>query len=272
MNQYNDLGSGGTAIGENGYLVVDGVRVLTEATYAPGRTLEFDATFTGGMFQAAGLGVDFTDHPYAAFDTTDTMIGIYTNTNRTRTLITGDFFGEPHHYRIDWTNTGVIYYIDGTQVHNDEIVISDNLRPILADHDVGGLKLKVDWLHLSPYASQGTYQSRIFDGGGPVNWELVTWGSTTPSGTNISMFARWNYSVPDATWTAFLPISNNTTIGAHAIFAIQANLSTSEINQTPVLREISIRYSPEDVGEPAKLGFIVQPAGAVVSTHSRRNL
>lgn len=268
MNQYNDPGSGGTAIVSNGFLEVDGARVLTDAIYSPGRTLEFVATFSGGMYQAAGLGVDFRDPPYAAFDTTQAMNGIYTNTNATRTLISGDFFGEPHHYRIDWTNTGVTYYIDGNLVHTDAIEISANLRPILADHDVGSLKLQVDWLHLTPYTSSGTYQSRIFDGGGPVNWGLVTWSATSPAGTNISMFARsGNTSIPDASWTEFLPISNNTTVGAHARYLqYQANLSTSASNQTPALRDISIRYSPEEVGPPAKLGFIVQPAGAVVNT------
>ena len=46
----------------------------------------------------------------------------------------------------------------------------------------------------------------------------------------------------------------------------RAELSSSNSYVTPVLKDMSLRYTTGTVGEPAKLGFIFQPAGAIAGS------
>ena len=80
------------------------------------------ATFTGGQYQAVGLGANFVSPPWAAFDTTINANGLYANTSGTTTLIfPSTSFNTQHHFRLEWTATGgTNYFMDGNPVatHN----------------------------------------------------------------------------------------------------------------------------------------------------------
>ena len=86
------------------------------ATYAPGQSLEFIATFTGDAWQHAGFSINLQE-PWAIFSTY-TGGALYARTtdgtNSVNTLIPGNWLGAAHRFRIDWTASGVDYWIDGT--------------------------------------------------------------------------------------------------------------------------------------------------------------
>ena len=58
--------AGGGATVSGGRLIVDEARFGTDQTYGSGRSLEFVATFGGGVNQHAGFGVDYNDQPFWA--------------------------------------------------------------------------------------------------------------------------------------------------------------------------------------------------------------
>ena len=52
-------------------------------------------------------------------DTSDTLYARTNNVNGTTTdtLLAGSWLGSPHRYRIEWTASQVLFYIDGSLVH-----------------------------------------------------------------------------------------------------------------------------------------------------------
>src|SRR5258705_13185667 len=77
-----------------------------------------------------------------------------------------------HRFRIDWTASKVVYSIDGIKAAEHQIPITVQLRPIAAsDFGAGSGTVVVDWLTMDPpYASPGTFISRVFDAGAMVGW------------------------------------------------------------------------------------------------------
>ena len=74
-------GPGGSTVG-GGAVVVDGALLATDATYGPGRSIEFDATFGAATFQHAGFGVDVNNvNRWAMFSTNNTTDTVFARTN-----------------------------------------------------------------------------------------------------------------------------------------------------------------------------------------------
>jgi len=190
-----DPGGGATVNG--GSLNVDGARTGTDATYGPGRSLEFVSTFGVGMYQHMGFGNDFNAAPWAIFSTKDTSDSLFARTSNgsssTDTLIPGNWRGAPHRYRIQWTDSSVIFFIDGNQMVSHPIIfdpVTQKMRPLVSDFYVGGPSLSVDWLRMSGYVPSGTFTSRVFDGGQSVTWRSASWTADTPAGTSITLSIR----------------------------------------------------------------------------------
>ena len=150
---------GGTAVVSGGLLTLHGTRVGTDATFGPGRSLDFVATFTTGTSREIGFGVDFGETPWAIFGTdpsTGTALQARSKDQGSpaiaiNTTIPGNWLGVSHHYRIEWNTSNIIYYIDGIQVANHTITISSNMRPMAAKYRNLGVDVTVDWLRMSPY-------------------------------------------------------------------------------------------------------------------------
>ena len=185
-------GGGGTATVSGGLLTLDGTLAGTSTLYAlgQGRSLEFMADFSGDAAQHVGLGVDLNSAPWAIFSTASGG-ALYARTSNgtssTDTLIPGNWLGAMHDYRIDWTPTGVTYWIDGTQVATHAIAITANMRPLADDNNVGGGTVSVDWMRLTPYAASGSYTSRVFDAGSAVTWLDAQWASVAPTGATVAL-------------------------------------------------------------------------------------
>jgi hypothetical protein len=144
--------AGGTATVTNGNLTVDGALTGTVATYGPGLSLEFVATFSGAPWQHIGLGIDYSTAPWIIFSTFQGG-QLYARTNTEAghafdTVLPGDWFGTPHRYRIDWYPPTVVFSIDGTVVATHAAPIGVSLRPLVSDFNVSGGTLTVDSLEL----------------------------------------------------------------------------------------------------------------------------
>ena len=118
------------------------------------------------------------------------------------------------------------------------------MGPSFSDY-TSGLGNHIDWVRMSPYASSGTFLSRILDGGSAVNWGTISWTAVTPAGTNLIMSVRTgNTSAPDGTWTGFTPITNGASIGLSSRYLqYRLELSTTDASQTPTLQDVTISYT-----------------------------
>src|SRR6185295_3170496 len=145
-----------------------------------------------------------------------------------------------HRFRIDWTASSVVYWIDGVRVKEHQIAVTDQLRPIAAsDFGAGSGTVVVDWLTMDPpYSSPGTFLSRVFGSGAAVSWGSLIWSSQVPTGTSLQMSTRrGDTPTPDGTWTAFsdVPSSGAAIGGGSGYIQYRAKLATTDATRTPVL-------------------------------------
>jgi hypothetical protein len=99
---------------------------------------------------------------------------------------------------------------------------------------------------MSPYASSGSFVSRVYDGTGPTAWGAMTWTSTVPAGTSLALSVRkGNTPTPDGTWTAFTPVaSSGSSVGGVARYIQYSAQLTSSADLTPALKDVSITCTP----------------------------
>ncbi|HEV8345722.1 MAG TPA: N,N-dimethylformamidase beta subunit family domain-containing protein, partial [Vicinamibacterales bacterium] len=249
--------SGGTVSVANGVLTVDGARVGTctgtppdceVGTHGPGYSLEFVATFTGDPFQHAGFGVKFEAPPWAMFSTgggSSLMARSHNGGSSQDTPLGTQYLGAPHRYRIDWTPAGMNFFIDGVSVASHAVPIGTLMRPISAsDFNPLGGNIVVDWIRMLPYATSGSFMSRVFDAGSAVDWASIYWTTSTPAGTSVAIYEHTGDTpAPDATWTDFALVSapGQYPRQAHARYVqYRADLTTSDPSITPELRDIII--------------------------------
>lgn len=240
--------SGGQAKLDNGQLFINGAMVGPSALYGPGRSLEFVATFSGDAWQHVGFGVDYQQQPWATFST---AIGgtLYARTAaHADTPIPGQWLGAPHRFRIDWTESSVVYWIDGAQVASHAATIRDGMRPLASDYQASGGAVAVDWIRLSPFASNGSFLSRVFDAGTRVTWSDASWKAITPPGTGVSLSVRMGDTATiDSNWTDFIVLAApDASIGGVARYQqYRVDLTSSLPESTPVLEEVSITYTTD---------------------------
>ncbi len=130
--------AGGNATVSGGRLIVDEARFGNDQTYGSGRSLEFVATFGGGVNQHAGFGVDYNDQPFWAMFSikNDGSFNARTNNGSTPidTPLPSSLLGSPHRYRIDWHAGSVEFFVDGTLVatHTTSFGATE-MRPLVSD-------------------------------------------------------------------------------------------------------------------------------------------
>ena len=267
-------GAGGSATVSGGALHVDGAFAGTNATFAAGHSLDFEATFGAASFQHVAFTDNFNS-AWAMFSTRGSNNQLFTSTNTgggaTDTPIGGQYIGSAHKYRIQWDAGQVQYYVDGTLVHTDNATFGSNLNVAASDFNSGGPGLSVNWLHLSPYPSSGTFTSRVFDAGQAADWGAMSWHANAPPGTSLAMSVRTgNTPTPDGSWSAFTPVtsSGDDVPGNSRYVQYQAELGSSDPNQTPALSDVSIAYA---TGADTTAPTITQRTPAPNATNVPRN-
>ncbi len=257
-----------------GALTVDGARVSADALAGSGGSLAFRATFSTDTLEHAGFGVSLTETPWAIFSTA-TGGGLYARTHDgvtpIDTLIAGNWLGTPHTYRIDWNSGTVVFFIDGVQVASHAATIGSLMRPIVSDSNTGGGSLSVDWLRLTPYATSGTFTSRVLTMGGSTDWVRARWTATVPGTTTLTVAARFGSTpTPDGSWTGFIPLPTpETTLAESSVYVqYQATFAGTGV-ESPVLGQVTFagtEGAPAGVpGAPTGVSAVAGNAQATVS-------
>jgi hypothetical protein len=238
-------GAGGVKVG-GGLASLDARQISQGAgLYNIGRTLEFEATFTGDDTQYVGFNL--------LLFTADNLGNLYAQTsapknNTMKTLIPGKWVGAPHRYRITWGATNVVYAIDGVVVATHVAAWPANQRmyPVARDMFTGTVPMSIDWLRLSGYVATGTYTSQVFDAGSPIASVTPTWEAELPAGTTVTIEVRsGNTPVVDASWTPLttLPLVSGVPIAVAGQYVqFKATLKTAVATATPVLKQVVISY------------------------------
>jgi hypothetical protein len=254
----------------DGGLVVNGARAGTVDTYPAGRSLEFVATFSGGEFQHVGFGTDFNDAPWAIFSTGGGAlpVGLYA-----RTLVPGE--GQqntaldtvaidplaPHRYQIVWTATGATYFVDGVEVASHPTAPAVEMRPLASDVPAAPPGVSVEWLRMSPYTFDGTFESRVFDAGDSRTfWRTLTTDTVTPDGTAVSFETRTgNTPTPDASWSAWQPVGTGGAVASpfgRRYFQYRTTLTTTNDMVTPEVRSVDVTYDIDTAAPTTTIGSV----------------
>ncbi|MCK4456736.1 MAG: DNRLRE domain-containing protein, partial [Thermoplasmata archaeon] len=147
----------------------------------------------------------------------------------------------------DWhlgtrTNYGVLlmaedalYLLSGKQFNSKEFS-SPGRRP----------RLRVDYVTTEGGYANGSFVSRVMDGQSQVNWGNISWNSSQPGQTNLSIHTRsgdcagsWSGWSP-----AYLsPLGSQITSPSDRCLQYKVEMETLNTTKTPVLEEIRIDYS-----------------------------
>jgi hypothetical protein len=243
---------GGTTVVNNGTVTVSGTHLFSNVSFAPGSSIEFTATFTSASFQNVGFSADqpFNNNPWVTIGQGQTPDGsVHARSSQGDNINLGSLLGTEHHYLIKWNAANFEIYVDGNTVPSATInlAVTQNMYLQISDVSTGDGALSVNWLRVLPYASPGSYTSRVFDHGDVTNWGKVSWTATTPAGTALNVFVRTgNTATPDGTWTNFAQLTNGGTVGVSSRYIqYRADLSTTDLSVTPVLSDIAIECSTQ---------------------------
>ena len=245
---------GGSTWLSGGALNTDTSVLYTNDYFTGPRTLEFTATFQAVHEQAVGLGNDLSNYPYAIFSSgTDKPYGIYARSGGSpdeegSTYLTGVSLYVPHRFKIEWAPTTIKYYVDGVLKITHNVVIGQEMRPVISDYGVFGASIKVHWLRMNNYtANSGQFTSRVLDSGpGAQDWQTMTVTRTAPTGTQITYQTRSGPTpVPDATWSTFAAVGTGGAIPSPNSRYIQytAILSSSNLALTPTLDKVQVSFA-----------------------------
>jgi hypothetical protein len=240
------LESAGTVSVAAGVLHVDGAVARSADVLATGQSLELSASVPPVAGEALGLAGGSEAPPYAMFRTTpDGLIAsVCDGVSCLDSTIAGDWFGISHRFRISWDAQGFTFSIDDLPVASLALAVADSMHPLARDSAVAGGVLLVDWMRASPYDSVGTFDSRVWDAGGPTSWGATTWSAERPSGTALAILVRGGgVPAPDSTWTPWVPVDSSgaSTPLLSEFVQYRAVLSTVDPARTPALQGLAIQ-------------------------------
>ncbi|HNB35731.1 MAG TPA: DUF4082 domain-containing protein, partial [Anaerolineales bacterium] len=250
------LWTGTDPIVSGGSLSVEGAEAYTSTQYASGRTLEFTATFTAQPFQHigfAGATPPYNQSPWIMFSTSNDAAQLYArvlpsgseayNTGNDKIPL-GNYLDSPHTYRIDWKANSIDFYVDGVLKTTVTATISASMSVAVSDYNNSAPSLSVDWMQMNPpYASPCTFESRIFDAGGVVDWKELKPIATLPTNATISYQTRTgNTAAPDGTWSVWEAVNSPIASPNGRYAQYRATLSSSDANVTPILEQVTLTY------------------------------
>ena len=154
--------------------------------------------------------------------------------------------GSPHVFRIDWTDEAVVFRVDGVVVHTQPVAIAVDMRPVVSDFAAGGPTVGVEWLRASPYASSGTFTSRVLDAGGTVDWGTLDLDATVPTGTSVQVEVRTGATpAPDGSWSSYaLVVPGGEVSGTSRYVQYRIAATTTDPAATPVVDRVALAHRP----------------------------
>jgi hypothetical protein len=277
-------GQAGAITNFNGGLAtVNGTHIYSGSSYGPGTTLEFSASFSQGNFQNIGFaGDDQFNNPWVTIGRGgegDNTVYARNSDGQKVSLGTG-LLNALHHYKIVW-QSGIgsfEFYVDGSLVPTPGITqtVGGNMILQISDFPAGGAELGVDWLRISPYASAGNFESRVFDAGSEKEWVTANWQADLPQSTSLNAFVRkGNIAIPDGSWTAYAEVQQGDSVGGSSRYIqYKVALASADPTATPALNNFSISCkTPEGITPPlvSNVGFSIVEEGFVNLTKNNFN-
>jgi hypothetical protein len=136
------------------------------------------------------------------------------------------------------TTAGKIMFKAFLESDGSQLVTLDNVR--------------VGYTTSAAYYTSGTFESRTFNAGANVGFNYLTWISAEPSGTDIrfqiatnSDDSTWNYVGSDGTGGTYFEAAGAVPLGiVSAQYIRYKAYLTGDGDQTPVLEDVAINYSP----------------------------
>lgn len=231
----------------NGRLTLDAASAgFSGGMFGAGRSLEFVATFEKRPHQHVGFGTDFKNVPWITFST---KFGhsLYARSNfliPEETRLSPSLLGSAHRFRIDWNVLDVDFWVDGRKVAYQLVPLVGMMRPLAGNGSQGGAPLAVDWVRMSPFAPEGTFESRVHDAGTEVEWEGCELDADVPDATSVAVEVRAGATAePGAGWSGWEVLAEGAGVtGRYAQY--RARLASGQRSRTPVVRRVDLRYSP----------------------------
>ena len=227
---------------EDGMLTLDAARVGCGPLLPSPCSLEFSAVFAARPDQHVGFGTNFVDVPWVMFSTKWGR-RLYGRTHLLQIedrRLDGHWFDRPHVFRIDWNVLDIVFSIDGSALARFMVPIPGFMRALAGNSRLGTDPLRVAWMRVSPFAPCGTFSSRVFDAGEPVDWHPPACEADVPDGTSLVVDVRTGDTpVPDPTWSTWEPDAPATA----RYLQYRAVLATTDPSRTPVLRRTSVAHS-----------------------------
>lgn len=244
---------GGTGTLSEGMLVLDGARVGSAPLLPSPRSLEFSAIFAGRPDQHAGFGTNFDDVPWVMFSTKwgRRLYGRTHLLNVEDKRLPGQWFDEPHRFRIEWNVLDIVFAIDGEALGRILVPVPGYMRALAGNKRLGTEPFRLEWMRVSPYAPSGHFTSRILDAGTVADWGPATWDADVPAGTSLGLSVRTGgVAEPDGSWSAWKPLagSGEAVGGTGRFLQYRAELATTDSGRSPVLRRVTVAYSPSADG------------------------
>ena len=241
----------------DGELLLSGARLSAEpeAGFGPGHSLEFEVTFSASRPQDIGFGAGGDTGPNdvlnaAPWAMLSAGLGEPSLTARTWTggafidqPLSNDLLGTPHQYKIHWTTGSIEYSVDGVLLNTQSVAIPGPMRPAIRDAGNGGTPMPVKWIRMTPYASSGTFLSRVFDPGSGQQWTAVRWSASVPASTSLAIDVRAGGTpTPDGSWTTFhtIPFSGSPANVTGRYMQYRVRLATTDAEKTPELEDLGV--------------------------------
>jgi uncharacterized repeat protein (TIGR02543 family) len=260
---------GGSVSLPGGSIILDGANIHSNSTFGPGTAMEFEATFTGGNFQTIGFAADDQyNPPWVSVGIGNNAGAIYLRDDNGAelTVLPASEFGVPHVFRIHWNTNSIEVFVDNatTAAATLAVTVATNMVAIISDFPTGTPNLEVNWVRVSPFASSGSYTSRILDQGSVDPWGVVNWNGREPAGTSLDLFARTgNTATPDGTWTPYVQLANGVSLGTTGQYLqYRADLATTDSRFSPVLQDITFECGAAPDVTPPVIGNITATSAA----------
>jgi hypothetical protein len=266
----------GTATVTDGSLRINGSQVVNAVAAGPGSSLEFTATFGDVANQHVGFATDFNNPPWAIFSTgggtglsarTSDGDGPLEDIASPVSVSSGQ-----HTYRIDWTPTAFVYFVDGAQVASHAIPMSSAMFAAASDFNVDQQEVAIDSLALRTRTT-GTYTSRALDAGD----ERVSGLSFTAAGAGAIAYETRTADTPGGLTGDWQPVAGGVVASAPKRYLqYRATLTTPNPGATPRLDKVDVGFTVDDQaptvtiqdvavsGRAAKVTFGSDDADAVV--------
>lgn len=270
---------GGAATVAGGSLLVDGASVNSGVPGGQGSSVQFTADLGTEPFRHAGFAADFNAPPWAIFSTGGGALptGVYARTSD------GDGVGladidelltvtpGTHTYRIDWTATGFVYFVDGVQVASHAIPLVNAMPPAASDFNVGAGGVSIDSIALGSQKT-GVFTSRKLDAGDArVTGLSFAPTNDLPATTAISYETRSADTLGGLDAATWSPLGASGTVASTPARFLQyrATLTTPNPAVTPRLDKVDVGFTVDDQAPAVTIqGVAVSGTGAKVTFSS----